>query len=199
DCPQPGDIPRSERTEEGDDVPPCGYECRWGRAPVTPGVPVAVHLVAEAHDDRVMVGADCRGEGTQVAVVVTGCDPGEADPGRVDLHEGYRAVVGRGGGEACLEGFQPSAVVGNQPGADPGCLREGSHPGIRVRDPVWVSADIRHRPSGQCAIPGRNMMDILRQWCRALQRQDQNSSNQRPYCGHRHGRPASAPACGAYP
>ena len=69
DRPQPGDVPDSSRAEEGDDVPPGRHEYRRRRVLVSPGVPVAVHLVAEAQDDRVTVGADGLGVGGQVAVV----------------------------------------------------------------------------------------------------------------------------------
>ncbi len=140
--PQPGDVPGSQRAEEADDVPPGGDERRRGRVPVTPGVPVAVHLVAEAHDDRVAVGAHGLGVGTQVAVVPSGSDAGHADAVRIHLHERRRAVAGCGRGELSRERHIPSAVVHGHVWLGPGGTRERGQPGVRVRDPLRVHPEV---------------------------------------------------------
>ena len=80
-------------------MPPGGHEDCRGGVPVAPGVPAAVHLVAEAEDDRATVGADGLGVGGQIAVVVPGCDGGEADALGVDLDERNGTVLSRGRGE----------------------------------------------------------------------------------------------------
>ena len=68
-----------QHAEDADDVPPGRDEHRRRRFRVAPGVPVSVHLVAEAHDDRVVVGADGLRVGAQVAVVAPGGDSRDTD------------------------------------------------------------------------------------------------------------------------
>ena len=147
DCPHPGHVPGSVRTEEGDDVPPCGHESRRGCMPVTPGVPGAVHFVAEAQNDRIAIGADGPSVGGQVSVVLPSCDRGEAHVSRVDLHQRHRTVLGHGRGEAGLERLQPAAVVHDQSRLDPGGTRERRHPGVRGRCPGRIDAEIGPRSS----------------------------------------------------
>src|ERR1019366_1119496 len=131
DRPQPGDILGSERAECGDEVAPGSHEHRRGRFPVPPGVPVAVHLVTEAQDDRVAVGTDSLSVSAQVAVVPSGSDRGNADAVRVHLHKRHRTVIGRGRGKPDWEGYIPSAIVHNHIWPSPGSVPERGHPGVR--------------------------------------------------------------------
>src|ERR1019366_9671784 len=55
DRPQPSHVLRSQGAEDSHDVPPGGHEHSRGSFAVAPGVPVTVHLVAKAQDDRVMI------------------------------------------------------------------------------------------------------------------------------------------------
>src|SRR5208282_324116 len=58
DRPQPGHVPGAYLAEQVYDVPPGGNELLSRGVPIGPGVPGPVHLMAEAQDDRALVGAD---------------------------------------------------------------------------------------------------------------------------------------------
>ena len=109
---------------------------------VAPGVPVAVHLVAEAHDDRAVVGADSPGVAAQVAVVPPGRDSGDTNAVRVHLHDRHRAVASRGRGEGGLERLEPAAVVGHQARLDAGGGADRGHPRVGARHPGRVPAQV---------------------------------------------------------
>src|SRR5215469_11663287 len=112
--------------------------------PVAPGVPVAVHLMTEAQDDWTTERAHRLRVGIQVAVVLPGCDQGEADAKRVDLHERHRTVLSRRRSEIDPEGLAPRAVIHDHIRSDPRGCRESCHPGVRRRDAALVYAEIRN-------------------------------------------------------
>ena len=161
DRPQPGHVLRPKRAEQADDVPPGRHEHRRGRFLVAPGVPVSVHLVAEAHDDRVAVAAHGPGVGPQVAVVPPGGDGGDADAVRVQLHDRHRAITGHGRGEASLEGLEPAAVVGHQARLDADGAGDRGHPGVGAGDPGRVPAEVgggrRRQGEARASLPGRGI------------------------------------------
>lgn len=85
---------------------------------------MTVHLMAEAQNDRTVVGANSLRIGTQVAVIVPASDGRQADGRWVNLHQGHSALVGRGGGKAGTEWLEPSAVVEEYARLDPDGCRE---------------------------------------------------------------------------
>ena len=129
DRPEPGHVPHSQRAKEGNDVPPGSHERRRRSVPVAPGVPVAVHLMAEAQNDRATVIADSLSVRSQVCVVPPRRDRGKADTRWVDLNKGYCAMRSYVRGESGLERLKPSAVVHNKLGTEPSrCAESGVPP-----------------------------------------------------------------------
>src|ERR1039457_5353690 len=90
---------------------PSGDKNVRGSVRVSPGVPVTIHLVAEAQNDGIMVSADGLGVGAQIAVVISIGDRSYAYSRWVHLYEWYRALAGCSGGKVSLERLWPSAVV----------------------------------------------------------------------------------------
>src|SRR5690242_10636431 len=103
----------SERAEECDDVAPGSHERSRPPVPIAPRVPVAVHLMTEAQDYRVLISTDSLGIRAQVAIVPTGSDGGDIDSIRIHLYERHRTVIRCGIGEANRERHEPSAIVHN--------------------------------------------------------------------------------------
>ncbi len=111
DRPQPRHVLDSLSAKHGHDVPPSCDEDSGGRVPIAPGVPPAIHLVAEAQDHWVLVRANSLCVGGQITVVSPGCNRSEADACRVDLHERHRSTLGRCPRETDPEMLKPTAVV----------------------------------------------------------------------------------------
>src|ERR1022692_222320 len=95
-------------------MPPGGDEGSRGYMVISPRIPGAVHLLAEADEHRTAVTADAVGIGPQVVVVVSGRDLRDRGVGGIYLHEQYRAVVADGVGEGPVEGLSPAAEVPDQ-------------------------------------------------------------------------------------
>src|SRR5690348_5511033 len=108
-------------------MPPCSYENGRGCMGVTPSIPVAVHLVTEAQDDCMMVGANGLSVGVQIVVVVSGGDRRHVCFCGVYLHEWHRAHTSYSRGEAYFERLHPSAVVDDDPRLDSSRHRECLH------------------------------------------------------------------------
>ncbi len=109
---------------------------------VTPGIPVAVHLMSEADDDRMAVVPDRLGVCLQVAVVVSVGDLGEVDARRIYLHQGYGALASRGPREVGLEWLHPAAVVHQYAWLDAGGRVERLDPGEGVGDSAGVKPNV---------------------------------------------------------
>ena len=131
--PKPGYVPGTRCTKDGDDVPPGSYEHRWRRMPVTPVIPVTVHLRGERKDHPPAKGFHRGSVGAQVSVIPSRCDRGKAHPCWVDLHYWRRTVPGCFRRELGLERLLPSAVVHHQVWPDVGGRGEGSQPGVGLR------------------------------------------------------------------
>src|ERR1700750_3139502 len=90
---------------------PGGHKSRRRCVSVTPIGPVAVHLVPEAHNDRMTVGADGLRVEAQVAVIVSRSDMRHVDAVRIHLDERHCPVICHRFGETRWERDIPSTVV----------------------------------------------------------------------------------------
>ena len=142
-CPQPGDVVGALTAEQRHDVPPSRHERRGRNVPVTPRVPVGVHLVPEADHHRVAEIADAVGKRAQVAVVAARGDQRDRGERRIYLHDRGRAMLADRLGERRLEGFPPAAVIPDEvrlPADRPGEVRDRL---VGTGRPALVDAQVR--------------------------------------------------------
>src|SRR5262245_5672710 len=95
-------------------MPPRRYKRRRRDVPIAPRIPVAVHLMPEADDNRVAKVTDAAGIATEVNVVGTGGDRRDRRVGGVDLHVGNNAVSVDSSRERGREWLRPATVIAGQ-------------------------------------------------------------------------------------